>query len=259
MKTFTKVMLILSGVFAAIGVICIVIACSLGLTWGSFQNMVEDGKFKIDFGGNFDINFFGSGIHIGNGKEESGQSEIMEEVEKLDIEFGAGVLDIRYGDVEQIRIDYEYIVGFETSVKNGTLRVEGALGVGDNSNGALTITIPYGMEFEEVRLEIGASEAKVKDIVAEKVEIDVGVGQATVSNLTAKKIDVDTGVGQLVMELVGKETDYSYNVDCGIGSVTIGSKSYAGLGASNTVKNPDATCQVDIDCGVGEVKVTFTE
>lgn len=261
MKIFTRVMLILSGIMATIGVICIVVACSLGMTWGTFTNMVNDGKFRIDFGdvNDIHIDFFGIGITTGIGEGESGQLDITEEITKLDIEFGAGLLDIHYGDVDQIHVDYQYVIGFEKSVKDGTLRLEGALGVGDNSDGALTITIPKGMKFEKVDLEIGASEAKIQDLVADKVDVAVGVGAATIKNLKVADLDAETGVGQLTIELVGKEEDYSYNVDCGIGAVTIGDESYGGLGASNSVKNPDATCQIDIDCGIGELKITFAE
>lgn len=253
----TSWVLILSGVAATIGVVCIVIACSMGLTWGTFTDMVNDGRFRIDFGN--EIDFFGIGVHVGNSEGESGQLDVTEEITKLDIEFGAGVLDIHYGDVEEIHIDYEYVIGFETSVKNGTLRVEGAVGVGDNSGGALVITIPEGMTFEKVDLEIGASEAQIRDLVADKVDVAVGVGAATIQNLKVKNLDAETGVGQLTIELDGKAEDYSYNLDCGIGAVVIGENSYGGLGASHSVKNPDATCQMDIDCGIGEVVIVFSE
>lgn len=259
MKTFTKVMLILSGVFASVGVVCIIIACSMGLSWGTFKNMVHDGKFRIDFGSGLDINFFGNGIHIGTGEEESGQLDISEKIEKLDVEFGAGVLDIRYGDVEQIHIDYEYVISFESSVKNGTLRLEGAIGAGDNSDGALVIVIPRDMEFDKVELEIGACEATIQDLVADEVKVSVGVGEATIKNLSTQKLDAEAGVGKLTVELVGKQSEYSYNVDCGIGAVTIGDNSYGGLGASTSIKADDAIGQIDVDCGIGEVKVIFTE
>lgn len=261
MKIFTRVMLILSGIMATIGVVCIVIACSLGMTWGTFSNMVKDGKLRVDFGdvNGIHIDFFGIGVTTGNGEGESGQLDVSEEITKLDIEFGAGLLDIHYGDVDQIHVDYEYVIGFEKSVKNGTLCLEGAIGVGDNSDGVLKITIPEGMEFEKVDLEIGASEAKIQDLIADKVDVAVGVGHATIQNLKVKDLDAEAGVGQLTINLAGKEEDYSYNLDCGIGAIVIGGTSYGGLGTSHSVKNPDATYQVDVECGIGEVKITFTE
>ena len=259
MKTFTRVMLILSGVFASIGVVCIIIAGSMGLTWGTFKNMLYDGKFRIDFGSGLNINFFGNGIHIGNGEGESGQEDITEEIRNLDIDFGAGILDVRYGDVDKIHIEYEYIIGFESSVKNGILCLEGAVGVGDNSDGTLVIVIPQGMKFDKVDLDIGACEANIQDLIADEVKVSVGVGEAMVSNLTASKLDAEAGVGKLAVELVGKQSEYSYNVDCGIGAVTIGNNTYGGLGAETNVKVDNAVGQIDVDCGIGEVKITFTE
>ena len=182
-----------------------------------------------------------------------------QECRNLDVEFGAGKLEIYYGDVEEIHIDYEHVVGFESKMKDGTLRIEGALGVSDNSDASLTIIIPKGMEFENIDLEIGASEAIIRDLKAENLNVAVGVGAATLHNLNVKELDAETGVGELNIELVGTEADYSYDLDCGIGAVTIGENSYGGFGASQSVKNPDAKCHMDIECGIGEVKVTFVE
>ena len=261
MKIFTRVMLILSGVLATLGVICIIIACSMGLTWGNFVKMLNEGKFRIDIAdkNGIHIDFFGIDINTGLGDGESGNIDVSEVITGLDVEFGAGILDIHYGDVEEISIEYEYVIGFESRVKDGTLHLSGALGIGDNSNGALTIVIPYGTTFEKVDLEIGASEAKINDIVATEVDISVGVGEAEVKNLTVEDLDIETGVGQLAVELKGKEKDYSYSLDCGIGKIVIGENSYGGLGASHSVKNEDASCHMDIECGIGTVRITFTE
>lgn len=261
MKIFTRIMLILSGVLATVGVVCIIIACSMGLTWGNFVKMLNDGKFRIDIvdKNGIHIDFFGIDINTGFGDGESGNIDVSEEITGLDIEFGAGILDIHYGDVEEISVEYEYVIGFESKVKDGTLHLSGAVGIGDNSNGALTIVIPYGMTFEQVDLEIGASEANIRDIVATKVDISVGVGAAEVKNLTVKDLEIETGVGQLAVEINGKEKDCSYSLDCGIGEIVIGENTYGGLGASHSVKNEDATCRMDIECGVGSVKIAFTE
>ena len=48
MKKFTKIMLILSGVFATIGLTCIITAFGMGLTSNDLWKMVRDGKFTFD-------------------------------------------------------------------------------------------------------------------------------------------------------------------------------------------------------------------
>ena len=267
MKIFTRVMLIIAGVLTTIGAICLVVAMSMGLNWNTFRNMVEDGKFSIDIEdiagikgiNGIHIELFDDDIYDGNAEGETGNQDIEQECRKLEVEFGAGVLEIYYGDVEKIQIDYEHVVGFSSSIKDGTLEIEGGLGVSDNSNASLVIIIPRDMEFEKVDLEIGASEATISDLKADKLKVAVGVGEATLRKLEVKELDAEAGVGQLNIELVGKEEDYSYDLDCGIGAIVIGDNSYGGFGTSHNVNYPDAKCHMDIECGVGEVKVTFIE
>ena len=267
MKIFTRVMLIIAGVLTTIGAVCLIIGLSMGLNWTTFNNLVEDGKFSFDIGdvvnikgiNGLHIEIFDDSVHVGVADGETGSSDVEQECVKMDVEYGAGLLEIYYGDVEKIHIDYEQVVGFESSIEDGTLRIEGGLGVSEDSDAALVIIIPKDMVFEKVELEVGASEAKISDLKAQQLKIAVGVGEATLRNLDVKELDAETGVGQLNIELTGKETDYSYNLDCGIGAIIIGDNSYGGFGSSHSVHHQDTKCHMDIDCGIGEVKVTFTE
>lgn len=267
MKIFTRVMLIIAGVLTTIGAVCLIIGMTMGLNWSTFHHMVEDGKFSFDIGdvisikgiNGLHIELFDNEISINDEEAKTGILDMEQECRNLDVEFGAGKLEIYYGDVEKIHIDYDKVVGFEGEIKDGTLQIEGALGVSDNSDASLVIIIPQNMEFETIDLEIGASEAVISDLKADNLNIAVGVGKATLRNLNVKELDAETGVGELNIELIGKESDYSYDLDCGIGTIVIGDSSYGGFGTSHSEKNPDAKCHMDIECGVGEVKVTFAE
>lgn len=261
MKMFTKVTLIIAGILAAIGTVSMVVAFTMGLNWNVFRTMVHDGKFSIDFadGGSIRFSFWGNDILNWNEEGETGNIDINETCSKLNVEFGAGTLKICYGDVDKIHIDYEDVIRFESSVKDGTLDIEGGIGVSDNSNASLTITIPQNMSFDKVILEIGASRAEITDLKATKLDVEVGVGEAVIRNLDVEQLDAETGVGQLTIEVVGAEEDYNYSLECGIGSIKIADSSYGGIGSSHTVNNPDAERNMDIECGVGEIEINFTE
>ena len=47
MKKFTKVVMIIAAVCFSIGVICLVGAASMGLTWGRLGEMVNRGRFSF--------------------------------------------------------------------------------------------------------------------------------------------------------------------------------------------------------------------
>lgn len=251
MKTFTKIVAVVSAVMAGIGIVCIVIACILGLNFGMLKGMLQDGRFRIDLG---EINGW-----ISTEKSEDGRITIAEEVTGLDVSFGAGKLEIYYDDIEQMTLEYVDVIGFQSKVKNGVLCLEGAIGAGNNSNGTLRLVIPNGSKFDKVHLEVGASEARISGITAEELQISVGVGKAVVSDLVVHKLDAETGIGELSIDLLGKAEEYSYRVECGIGSVKIGDNSYGGIGSSHSVKNPESIYEIEVECGVGKVEITFAK
>ena len=292
MKTFTKIMLIIAGVFASVGVICMVAAFAMGLTSEHLVDMVQDGRFSFDegdlhisfgddAGNDLDVDL-DTDIDIESNSEMKDESiyTIKEACRGMDIEFGAGVLDICYDDVEYIQVKQTNIPNLKVNLKNDILVItEGSdvnIDLDDIEDRNLIILIPKNMKFEEVELEIGASKADIKDIISKDISITVGAGQADVSKLTAKEFDlevgagqatavqldvekmnVEAGIGQVNIALNGVQEEYNYNVECGIGNVTVGSASYGGLGAEQSIKHEGATKEINIECGIGEVKIKF--
>jgi len=282
MKTFTKIMLIIAGIFASVGVICMVVAFAMGLTSEHLVDMVQDGRFSFDEG-DLHISFGDdTDIDIESNSEMKDESiyTIKESCHSMDIEFGAGILDIYYDDVEYIQVKQTNIENLKVQVKNEKLYIREEsdihIDLDDIEDRSLTILIPKNMKFEEVELEIGASKADIKDIISKDISITVGAGQADVSKLTAKefdlevgagqatavqldveKLNVEAGMGQVNIALNGVQEEYNYNVECGIGNVTVGSASYGGLGAEQSIKHEGATKEINVECGIGEVKIKF--
>lgn len=105
--------------------------------------------------------------------------------------------------------------------------------------------------------EVDAGEIDFVKVNAGKIELHAGVGEIDVEKAGADEVILECGVGELNVTLEGREEDYSYQIDCGIGEVEIADRSYSGLGTTKEVKKGDKT--VDIDCGVGEINVDFTK
>lgn len=249
MKRFTKIALIIASVMAGIGIICLIASFAMGLTSEMFMNMVRDGKFSFKF-----VN-----SSIIRTEESKSSGEIDEECENLVIEYGAGALKIYYDDVEQIQIKQENVRKFESYVEDETLYIEGGKGSNNNSDATLEVILPRNMMFEEVDFELGASKADIVGLKADTINIEVGAGDASMSNLDVKNLNAETGVGKLSVELIGKESDYSYSLECGIGAIVIDNNSYGGLGTEQNITNPGASRFFDIECGIGEVEIDFTE
>lgn len=244
MKKLTKIALIIATIVGVIGICCLIGAVSMGLTWGMFTDMVDDGKLSF-------------GI---DGKADGSITEVEEIFGSLDVELSAGKLEVYYDDVEKVQVEQEETPGFKCYVEDATLHVEGGQRLGVNNNRAsIVIRIPQNYSFEEFELEVGAGEATVDGMVAEEASINVGAGKASVTNLDAKDINAETGAGELYLEVVGKKEDYSYNLECGIGELEVGKDSYSGLGSEKRIKNPDAKRFLEAECGIGKVQINFTE
>ena len=84
------------------------------------------------------------------------------------------------------------------------------------------------------------------------------MGTVEVSGDTRQKADLECGVGSLVYTAAGKETDFNYRLECGVGELNIGESSYSGLGVERTIDNR-AQRTMDISCDVGSTEIYFEE
>ena len=247
MKKFTKIALILAVVLFSVGLVSVISSFAMGLTWDSLGDMVNKGKLSFDLD---DI------------IEDNGFATVQEDFHSLDIEFGYGTLEIKYGDVEKLQIKQKNVDKYRCYVEEGSLHIEGNLKTKvdiANHDGEITIVIPKNIVFQEVDLEVGAGKADVANLKANQVDIELGAGEVNVTGLDTKKFDAKTGAGKLYAELVGKQNDYSYELECGIGQLKIGDSSYSGLGTEQNITNPGAERFADIECGVGEIIIKFQE
>ena len=231
MKKFTKVVMIIAAVCFSIGVICLVGAASMGLTLGRLGEMVNGGRFSFSIPKSEDK----------EQKTEEKGTYIEEYCRDLDIELGAGALEIKYHDAEQIYVEGKNVSNYKCYVEEATLHIKGGntINVGNNA-GRIDLWLPTGMEFQEVDIEVGAGEADVKII-------------------RAKELDVKVGAGEINMTVAGKETDYHYELDCKVGTIVIGDDSYEGLGRDKEYGNPNAIREMSVECGAGEINIQFEE
>ena len=111
---------------------------------------------------------------------------------------------------------------------------------------------------EELSAQVGAGQILLSEVVAGSLELSAGLGQLTAERIEADTVEIECGVGQIEVTAAGKESDYSYYVDCAVGSVRVGGNEFSGVGSGREIEN-DGSREMDINCDVGEVHVTFTE
>ena len=229
MKKYTKIVLIIAALFFCVGVACLIGAASLGLNWGTFTKMVDEGEFEL------------STQKITDKKQEDKGTYIEEYCRDLDIELGAGALEVKYHDAEQIYVEQQNVPNYKCYVKEGTLHIEGGYRINvDGNDVAISLWLPSGMEFQEVDIEVGA-------------------GKADIEIIRAKELDVKVGAGKIDMTVAGKEEDYHYELECDAGSIKIGEQVYEGLGRDKEYGNAKATREMSVECDAGKIEIQFEQ
>ncbi len=119
--------------------------------------------------------------------------------------------------------------------------------------GAGTVTLS-DLEVEgELDVEIGAGIAELENVSCGSLEAECGMGEFIMAGSVSGDIEVECSMGSMTMELEGNESDYNYDLSCGMGDLTINGSSYAGIAGSKQIKNAGAVGTIRLECGMGKL------
>lgn len=214
---------------------------------------------------------------------------VSQDITQLEIEINAADFTVTIGDEFKVESNLK-----DLTVKDSgrvLAIVENKKWGRDYNNAVLTLYVPENFVFQKAKietgagrvtvdtlsadklsLELGAGEVKITELNAtEKVEIDGGAGKITIGGGTLYNLDfdmgvgecnitsailgnseLDCGVGEANITLTGEKTDYKLFVEKGIGSVTVD-----GQAVSSESAYGDGTNKIELNCGIGAVKVKF--
>ena len=268
MKRFTKVCLILAAVLAALGMFGVGAGFLLGAKPDQIAQRLHVPNAPVSRSRSSDKD-----SSIGDSSEHTYDSSIR--CLELDVNYASVTIGVSEDDriAVKARNAGKY---FKENVKDGdTLILEDNRPTG-KSTPELEIMLPERM-FDDVDLELGAGELTVQKLQAREFSLDmsagsgsidtlltsedaslnVGVGELTIGYFDGSDLELDCGTGQLTITIAGKEQDYNYELECGIGSIDIGGSSYSGLSSERSVDN-GALHTISADCGIGEISLQFT-
>ncbi|MBQ8407011.1 MAG: DUF4097 family beta strand repeat protein, partial [Clostridia bacterium] len=119
-------------------------------------------------------------------------------------------------------------------------------GAGEVAIGQLSVSV-------NANIETGAGKFTVVSGLVSNLDLDLGVGETLLKCDLLGESELNCGVGQVSLTLSKKE-DYTLKLDKGIGTIKVDGVSLSG----GTVVG-QGTNIVEIDGGIGEIAVTFTE
>lgn len=267
MTTFQKVIKYLAIAFAVFLIVSIISGICYGLQSVSFLFVNMDSEERI---------------------QEFTQSEAEN---ALYIGLSGAELVIKNGDAFKADFNGEYISCRQDGNKILITQKKTEL-FGKNKACTVTVYVPEAMMFDEADIEVGAGQVTIDELntkelsldmgagetvigklnVTGKAEIDSGMGAFTVKNGSIANLSADTGIGEFNLasqltgsseinhgigeaniRLIGDESDYTVNLDKGLGEATLNGQIVGGGSCGNGAN------YVEADCGIGAVHIDFFE
>lgn len=204
----------------------------------------------------------------------------IDPVSDLELSLSAGELKLQTGDGDKIRIEVSGSKKDKVRIgtDDDTLILET---IGRTQDREITVNYPKDLRFKEASIEVAAGTVTMCDdfqtdelevsvgageftntgkiSVANDISVAVGTGNVEISELDMHDLEVDCGIGNVDLDILGKEADYNYEISCAAGNVDIGDSSYSGIGHDKNITNPNARGEMELNCGVGNITVTFAE
>lgn len=106
--------------------------------------------------------------------------------------------------------------------------------------------------FDNASVKGGAGEIKVKDGTLNNLSLSLGVGELDMTAKLKGESNLKFGIGESDITLIGDKNDYKFDIENGIGKITIDDESATFFANSGNGEN-----LVKIKGGVGETNIAF--
>ena len=152
--------------------------------------------------------------------------ENMIAIDETEIETGAGKINIEKLNTQSLYLE---------------------LGAGD-------VHIENVIATAETKIDGGVGKTELKSCEINNLKANLGMGEFVFSGKLTGKSEIDSGVGAIRIKLMDDKKNYTINVSKGLGNVTLDGQKLEMDRIYGTGEN-----YLDIDGGVGEIKIDFKE
>lgn len=265
MKKTTKTLLLLSLAFFLSGVALGIASLCAGFNYNEFVKNVEAGRFNL--GGPARKLADGLGVLTADEKGKTFEQSYAG-VRALNLKVGLADCEIIPRDGEEWKVEGERLNSrFSCKLDDGELCVDCGRAllsfIRPKSNTAkLRLYAPRDQVLEEIDIDAGVGTVAMSGdrdfLKCEELKLECGVGKISLRTDIREKGKLEGGVGEVRLTLAGKEDDFNYKVEYGVGNVSIDGEKHSGLGGDYEVDN-NAAKDLKVECGVGSVELLFEE
>ncbi len=269
MRKTTKVLLMLALAFFIAGAALGIAGLSAGFRYREFVQSIEAGRLTL-IG---PVEWTGKmleDLSARQGTDDGGETfgRTYTGVRALKLRAGRTDCEIIPCDGSEWKVEGEHLTSrCGCELDDGELCIEvdrpflSFLRSGDHT-AKLKLYIPRDQILEEVDIEAGVGTVTMDGdgafLVCDRLELECGVGKIELCADVRSSARIEGGVGEACVTLAGKEEDYNYRVEYGLGGVTIGGENYSGIGGDYKADN-GAEKDLRIECGVGSMELRFRE
>lgn len=205
-----------------------------GIIENEIESYVSDGIWHINEKNSKKIKIFGRRISVSSIFDWNDRDKIKITIPKdfvgreMDFRIKAGALSAEEIKAESCNLD----------VKTGRIAIN-RLSVSGPSN-----------------YHVGAGEIKVDQMDATDIDLSCEVGSIDVTGTILGDNSITNSVGNVKLNLNAESSDYSYEISCSVGEVTVGNNSYRNL-SNRVINENNAKNKLKLDCSVGKITVKF--
>lgn len=118
----------------------------------------------------------------------------------------------------------------------------------------VVLFVPEDMEFNKVGISGGVGSIYVENLRTKDLEMALGIGKTEVASLEVENAKISTGIGEVSVGLKSKAEAYTIKTEKGIGDISLNGKSI-----SDYSVNGNGDKKVEIDGGIGAIKITTAQ
>lgn len=281
MKAFGKIWLGVGLISFGLGICLLILAGAFGFSLRKgttysfaegYDQEIKSLDFDIDYGHvklllGDEFNVDADGLY----EDESFESEVRNGVwtirnvsyDKVNV-FGwkfpvITIFGHRYEPEIVITIPKDFVAE-DITLKLGAVRLEAdrlqaktgnfSIGTGEANIEQLEVT-------EQSNFDVGAGSMRLNRVDMRNITVDCGVGYISLKGKVTGENDISCGVGKVRMDLEGDIEGYSYDIQSGIGNVTVNGKDY--YGSVDRSAKKEALGSFEMECNIGNITLDINE
>lgn len=278
MKKLFKILGIICAILAGIGIILV----AIGVVNGGREVVHSDvmnNRLSINLEKWFDDYDDDENMNEINKDTIIKLSRSQYEIHSLEVKAKYGEVKINQWNEEGFGIQNDAkSLDVKYEVSDGILKISVSkrLGISMHHEGEVNVYIPKdklnyvdvsigagemkcsGIDAENFKIDVGAGEGKIEHSQLNNCNIDVGLGEFDIESTSVNNMDVDCGMGEVKANLDNGYREFDYTLKVGAGEIELGNEKYEGI--SQSVKLSNGTGRnIDVDCGMGDVKIKFNK